>query len=115
MRLRKRIRHAICSVLSRLPFLAHLLAQPLRFYLQRSLHRQYFHVWEGYGFHITPVHYYSPIPDTRSCPASIWSCNSEMPGVDMNAEAQWQMLKSVFPLYENEFRGLFHTDKRDQT
>jgi predicted O-methyltransferase YrrM len=115
MRLRKRIRDAICGILGRLPFLAHLLAQPLRFYMQRSLHRQYFHVWEGYGFHITPVHYYSPIPDTRSCLSSIWNASSEMPGVDMNDEKQCQMLTSIFPLYEGEFIELFNEDTRTHT
>ena len=115
MNLRKPIRRAICSVLGHLPLLVHLQAQLLRFYAERSLHLKYFHVWEAYGLHMIPVHYFSPIPDTRVIPSSVWSRNSEMPGVDMNDAVQLEFVRSVFPAYEAEIAKLFQGDGRDYT
>ncbi len=32
---------------------------------QRTEHRELFLNWERHGFHVTPVHFYEPIPDTQ--------------------------------------------------
>ena len=29
--------------------------------------------WERHGFHVTPVHFYQPIPNTQSLPESLWN------------------------------------------
>ena len=36
--------------------------------LHRVKFREIFPVWERHGFHLTPVHFYQPIPDTQSLP-----------------------------------------------
>jgi hypothetical protein len=35
-------------------------------YAHPPLYQQYFRLWEEHGFHLTPVHFYQPIPDTRT-------------------------------------------------
>src|SRR5438128_592029 len=32
---------------------------------------EYFRYWEAHGFHVTPVHFYQPIPDTRTLGAEL--------------------------------------------
>jgi hypothetical protein len=34
--------------------------------------RELFQNWEKHGFHVTPVHFYQPIPDTQSLPDTLW-------------------------------------------
>ncbi len=64
---------------------------------------EYFRNWERCGFHITPKHFYSPIPDTQSLPPQIWEQPSELAGIDMNPEGQLHLLQDVFPFYRDEF------------
>src|SRR5437763_10854669 len=55
-----------------------------------------FDVWERAGYHITPVHFYSSIPNTaelREPPPS--TC----PGVELNRDAQRQSLEALAPLF----------------
>jgi len=51
-----------------------------------------FEVWEQHGWHLTPNHFYSVIPDTRVLPDSLWTTESELPGIDMRDEAQLAFL-----------------------
>jgi hypothetical protein len=51
-----------------------------------------FGVFERLGVHITPVHFYYPIPDTRHLPERLWSQPSAMVGVDLRAADQLQLL-----------------------
>jgi len=43
-----------------------------------------FRRWERRGFHVTPVHFYKPIPDTQSLPETLWTQPSDLAGVEMN-------------------------------
>lgn len=56
------------------------------------------------GFHITPVHYYSPIPDTqelRKMP-KLFERRKPMMGVDLNDKGQINFLESVIGVYSRE-------------
>ncbi len=48
------------------------LSQFIATVIPRCLHsgkfREIFQAWERHGFHVTPVHFYQPIPDTQSLP-----------------------------------------------
>lgn len=86
-----------------------LLARVAVFCVRPLMHnRGYFGFWEKHGFHITPVHFYSPIPDTRALPESIWEAESELPGVEMNVAGQLRLLREVFPQYHDEYRTFAH-------
>jgi Methyltransferase domain len=63
---------------------------------------KYFRLWEEKGIHLTPVHFYSPIPDTRMLSHDIWTNSSAMVGINMNDEVQLQLLEH-FKRFESEY------------
>jgi hypothetical protein len=85
---------------------AELLARVLPIFLQGEHSLKYFQFWEEHGFHVTPVHFYQPIPDCRTLPDGLWEKPGEMPGVDMNEAAQLQLLREIFPQYRDEYNEI---------
>ena len=73
--------------------------------LKSTEHRELFLNWERHGFHVTPVHFYEPIPDTQSLPETLWSQPSELVGIDMNDSMQLDLLRNHF----SKFRGEYET------
>src|SRR6516165_9845558 len=67
-----------------------------------------FRLWERHGFHVTPVHFYQPIPDTQSLPEESWKRPSELVGIDMNDPLQLELLRKHFSKFQNEY-GQFST------
>jgi len=64
---------------------------------------KYFPIWQEKGFHVTPNHFYQPIPDTRTLSDYLFAHESALPGVDMNEAGQLQLLHHVFPRFQEEF------------
>jgi hypothetical protein len=52
--------------------------------LHNPCFRELFRTWERHGFHVTPVHFYQPIPDTQNLPETVWNRRSNLVGIDMN-------------------------------
>ena len=75
--------------------------------MPRCLHSrkfpEIFPVWEQQGFHVTPVHFYQPIPDTQTLPETLWNRPSELVGVDMNGSVQLDLLRMCFPKFREEY------------
>jgi hypothetical protein len=67
--------------------------------------RSVFQLWEQHGFHVTPVHFYQPIPDTRSLPETLWNRPSELVGIDMNDRVQLDLLQKHFPKFRREYEA----------
>ncbi len=65
--------------------------------------RQIFPGWERHGFHVTPVHFYQPIPDTQSLPETLWTRPSELVGINMNDAGQLDLLRRHFPTFRSEY------------
>jgi hypothetical protein len=65
--------------------------------------REFFPVWERHGFHVTPVHFYQPIPDTQTLPETLWNRPSELVGVNMNDSVQLDLLRNCFPKFRDEY------------
>jgi Methyltransferase domain len=65
--------------------------------------RQLFKSWERHGFHVTPAHFYQPIPDTQSLPETLWTQPSELVGIDMNESMQLDLLRRHFPKFRDEY------------
>jgi hypothetical protein len=65
--------------------------------------REIFPIWERHGFHVTPVHFYQPIPDTQTLPEALWNRSSELVGVDMNESMQLDLLRNCFPKFRKEY------------
>jgi predicted O-methyltransferase YrrM len=61
-----------------------------------------FQNWERHGFHVTPVHFYQPIPDTQSLPETLWNRGTELVGIDMNDAMQLDLLRKHFPKFREE-------------
>lgn len=61
-----------------------------------------FPIWQKLGFHIIPVHYYEPVPDTRTLPDSLWDTPPGMGGVDMNESGQIRLLEK-FSDFKEEY------------
>ena len=68
--------------------------------------REIFSLWERRGFHVTPVHFYQPIPDTQSLPETLWNRPSELVGIDMNDTMQLDLLRNHFPKFRDEYNNL---------
>ena len=71
--------------------------------LKSTERRELFLNWERHGFHVTPVHFYQPIPDTQSLPETLWSRPSELVGIDMNDSVQLDLLRNHFPKFRDEY------------
>jgi predicted O-methyltransferase YrrM len=75
--------------------------------LRRLAHDpKYFELWQSRGFHITGIHYYEPIPDTRSLPVSLWDQVRDLPGVDMREEQQKQLLSAIVARFKDEYTAM---------
>lgn len=72
--------------------LAHLIGRGLR--LPGMVNRAHFKLWETYGYHITPVHFYQPIPDTREL-AAAYPQRHSLTGIDWREAAQRALLTEI--------------------
>ena len=68
---------------------------------RRIVLQQTFDIWQVLGLHVTPNHFYDPIPDTRNLPQSLWTRLDEMVGIDMRADQQLRLLDQ----FQSRFRG----------
>lgn len=59
-----------------------------------------FRLWQRRGYHITPVHFYSPIPDTRDLDDRADVMPSHTPGLDLRFGQQLNLLNQLGPLAE---------------
>jgi Methyltransferase domain len=74
--------------------------------LQSSTFHELFRNWERHGFHVTPVHFYQPIPDTQSLPEALWNRASQLAGIDLNDSVQLDLLTKHFPKFRDEYEQL---------
>jgi hypothetical protein len=83
------------------------LAQFIRGVMPRCLRDKnflrWFRLWEKSGFHVTPVHFYEPIPDTQSLNEKHWERTPELVGIEMNDATQLHLLSDVFPVFRKEY------------
>ena len=68
--------------------------------------KRYFPLWESKGYHITPVHFYEPIPDTRELKVDLWEKKSELIGVDLNEDTQLSLLQTFVSQFKEEYDRL---------
>ncbi|NKB23707.1 MAG: hypothetical protein GKR87_04890 [Kiritimatiellae bacterium] len=81
--------------------------QGLRHILQDKIWGTLFDVFEKFGIHILPVHYYTPIPDTRELRKTLknWYKKSPMQGVNLNEGSQLDLL-NAFSSYSHQLEQL---------
>jgi hypothetical protein len=88
------------------PMFSRFIAKVLPRCLHSSEFREIFGHWERHGFHVTPVHFYQPIPDTQSLSETLWDRPSELIGIDMNDSAQLDLLRRQFSKFRDECEQL---------
>src|SRR5579871_65745 len=88
--------------------IAELLARLLPPYVRNPLYQQFFPFFQSHGTHITAVHFYQPIPDTRLLPDELWHTPGGLPGVDLNEPFQLHLLQNGFPSYRDEYDEIPH-------
>ena len=74
--------------------------------LKSTIVRELFHNWERQGFHVTPVHFYQPIPDTQSLSETLWDRPSKLVGIEMNSSVQLDLLRTCFPKFQSEYEQI---------
>ena len=75
-------------------------------FMQGRTYHEYFRLFEAEGIHLTPVHFYSPIPDTRTLSEDLFNVDSTLPGVEMNDGIQLNLLKEQFPEFRDEYNQI---------
>ena len=65
-----------------------------------------FSYWQSRGVHVVPVHFYQPIPDTRTLKPELWSRVADLPGLNLNDDHQFQLLDSFVSNYSREYEAL---------
>jgi Methyltransferase domain len=65
-----------------------------------------FNIWQSHGYHIMPVHFYNPVPDTLELEKDVWTRRSELVGVDMNVSKQLEILSEFGAHYKSEYELL---------
>jgi predicted O-methyltransferase YrrM len=73
--------------------------------LETTERQELFRNWQRHGFHVTPVHFYQPIPDTQALPDSLWSQPTELVGISMNDRVQLDLLQNHFTKLREEYRN----------
>jgi hypothetical protein len=61
-----------------------------------------FPLWERIGLHVTPAHFYYPIPVSSELADGIFEQRTEGVGLDWNEVHQLSLLREVFPRYATE-------------
>lgn len=63
---------------------------------------KYFSLWERRGYHVTPVHYYRPIPDCAALPETLWTAESSLREIDWDEAGQLRLLQQLGSHYSAE-------------
>jgi hypothetical protein len=61
--------------------------------------------FEAAGWHVTPVHFYQPIPDLRKLPRDAFTRVSTMPGIEMRLDEQLALVTSLVRARHAEFES----------
>lgn len=64
-----------------------------------------FFFFERFGFHVLPVHYYSPIPDTRILrrKPELWSRELPLAALDLSIYEQKKLLETIYRHFSDEY------------
>lgn len=71
-----------------------------------------FNVFENLGYHLTPNHYYSPIPDTKSLEDNLWLTPSKLNGIKIDEKAMHNLLYE-FSKFKKEYE-MFSREKSNE-
>lgn len=84
---------------------AELIATLLERYVHSADFASYFRLWQARGIHVTPVHFYSPVPDTSRLGDAVWEKETALSGIDVAESSQLSLLAS-FKRFQDEYNAL---------
>lgn len=64
-----------------------------------------FSIWQTLGFHVTPNHFYEPVPDTRTLKGELWSKHSDMVGIEISEQEQLRLLSEFSAKFKGEYEA----------
>lgn len=64
---------------------------------------KYFRLWEKHGYHVLPVHFYTPIPTTDEITESVLQHKSDLIDIDLNTESQLGLLR----LFQSQYKTVY--------
>lgn len=78
--------------------------------IKNMFKRVFFRIYKlgvRFGFHVVPVHYYSPLPDILELERTkhIWAKKSELPGIGIDIDQQVKNLRRICIPYQSEYIG----------
>jgi len=76
--------------------------------------KRHFDLWQSRGYHVTPVHYYEPVPDTRRLTDELWKEPSDCVGIDFREDEQLRLLNDFEAKYKTEYES-FPMDEPDDS
>jgi len=88
-----------------------IIVNSVSFIISRIDYKQYFRFFENKGFHVTPVNFYQPIPDTTTLKDDLWKKQSELVGININEKNQINLLS----LFSTRFKGEYSNFPRNKT
>lgn len=62
-----------------------------------------FRMWERLGIHVTPVHFYQPIPETAALAGHEWGASRSLPGLPINHACMSRLLSDHLSPFIAEF------------
>ena len=71
----------------------------------RGFIKKSFPIWQRMGFHVTPNHFYEPVPDTRTLREELWSKHSNIAGIETNEEGQINLLSQFSSKFKDEYEN----------
>jgi hypothetical protein len=63
----------------------------------------FFSIWERRGYHVTPVHFYQPLPDTASLDDCVWTTPDSLEGIEMHEQQQVNLLDGLRQQFRSEY------------
>lgn len=86
----------------------HVVARGLARWLPRGIMRdeRFFDLWQRHGYHVMPLSFYNPIPDTRTLSEAHFERVSELVGIDLRDHAQVQLYRELCRRYRDEVAAL---------
>lgn len=88
-----------------------LLKRKLKDEIVNVVYRRCFRSLEKLGFHVTPVHYEDPVPDTRVLKDDLWQRHTDLVGIDINEKGQINLLS----LFSSKFKKEYEIFPRNKT
>lgn len=64
---------------------------------------RYFELWQRHDFHVLPIHFYSPVPDTAELSPAIFDKETSLDSIAMNEERQVELLNVVKSTFGSEY------------